>query len=115
MARNVSLNWTNTYFFQNKDTIAGLEQVIERKIDDGAWVELATTITGDGGIYSAQDTDLTENTEAVQHMYRIVIVNGGVRTNGNEITVSVLPIGAATPVSDLEGAYVPESEPPAGP
>ena len=114
MARNVSLNWTNTYFFQNKDAIAGLAQVIERKVGDAAWGELATTITGDEGIYSAQDTDLTENTEAVQHKYRIVIVNGATRTNGNEITVRVLPIGAVPPVSDLEGEYVPE-EPPAGP
>lgn len=114
MARHVSLNWTNTYFFQNKDAIAGLAQVIERKVGEAAWQELATTITGDEGIYSAQDTDLTENAEPVQHMYRIVIVNGEARTNGNEITVSVLPIGTVTPVSDLEGAYVPE-EPPAGP
>lgn len=114
MARNVSLDWTNTYFFSNKDTIAGLEQVIERKIDDGVWVELPTTITGDDGIYSAQDTDLADNVDNVQYMYRIVIVNGEVRTYGNEITVIVLPMGVpslpgnVTPVSDLGGVYVSE-------
>lgn len=113
MARHVSLSWTNAYFDENKELISGLTQVIERKVAEGAWEETSIVPVDEEGVYSAQDVDLGENTETVQHQYRIVTVNGATRTNGNEITVDVLPETPAVvpPVEDLEGQYVPEPEP----
>lgn len=106
MARRIELNWTNPYFEANKELIVGLEQVIERKVGDGAWAETALVpVAGLTPAFTVADEDMIPDGSVIEYMYRIVTVNGTARTNGNVITVNV-PISSDA-VIDLEGTYVP--------
>lgn len=106
---NVTLNWTNAYLVDNEATIPTLTQVIERKIGDAVdWEELALVpVEGAGNAFSAVDEALAPIDAETNYQYRIVTVNGAVRTNGNIVTVSVPAQPSADPVEDLTGTYNP--------
>ena len=108
MARRVSLTWTNAYLVNNLATIPGLIQEVERKIGAGVWEEtLIEPIAGEGNAFTAEDTDLEATADTYQ--YRVVIINGAVRTEGTVISVEVLaPAVFGDPVTDLDGQYVDE-------
>lgn len=113
MARHVSLSWTNAYLVDNTAVIPGLTQEVERKVGEGDWEEtLVEPIAGEGAAFTGFDEDLADNEETVEYQYRVVTVNGDIRTPGNVITVEVLAnTEGLPPVEDLEGEYQPGEEP----